>query len=107
MRKNADLNTSAALAVVFDVMTWSRNQLSWMPASILALKEMIAMIRRTFGCFDPEEMDLPADVLTLLTKREEARKSKDFHRSDLLRDDILKCGYEVKDTSGGQKLRKI
>ena len=73
---------------------------------MLELKEFIEMIRHTFGCFDPETEDVPADVLILLTQREEARKAKDFHRSDELRAELLKKGYEVKDSSQGQKQRK-
>ncbi|MFH0851936.1 MAG: cysteine--tRNA ligase [Candidatus Peregrinibacteria bacterium] len=104
---NADLNTPAALAVIFDCMTWSRNQSTWSTAAIAQLKEFVETIRRTFGCFEMEELDLPADVLTLLTEREEARRAKDFHQSDELRAEILKKGYEVKDTPQGQAVRKI
>ncbi|MDO8468285.1 MAG: cysteine--tRNA ligase [Candidatus Peribacter sp.] len=104
---NNDLNTPAALGIIFDLMTWSRNQSQWSSGALAALKVLSEQIRHTFGCFDAEgELDLPADVLTLLTKRDEARKSKDFHRSDELRAEILKKGYEVKDTAEGQHVRK-
>lgn len=105
---NNDLNTPAALGIIFDLMTWSRNQSEWNDGMVSALKELIEHIRHTFGCFEAEEeLDLSADVLTLLTKREDARKAKDFHLSDELRGEILKKGYEVKDTSEGQKVRKV
>lgn len=104
---NNDLNTPAALGIIFDLMTWSRNQPTWNDGALNALRGLAAHIRHTFGCFDAEgELDLPADVLTLLTQRDEARKSKDFHRSDELRDEILKKGFEVKDTPQGQKILK-
>lgn len=104
---NADLNTPAALAVVFDLMTWSRNQKQWPAGARGALRAFIDVIRRTFGCFDDEETDIPADVLALLAKREQARGKKDFHASDALRDEIAEKGYGVKDTSEGQKVQKL
>jgi len=105
---NNDLNTPAALGIIFDFMTWSRNQSQWSGSALSALKELVEHIRHTFGCFEAEEeLDLSADVLMLLTKRDEARKAKDFHLSDELRDEILKMGYEVKDTAQGQKARKV
>lgn len=106
---NNDLNTPAALAVVFDFMTLSRLHKDKLDQSGLkAVKDIAEMIRHTFGCFDAEgDLDLPADVLTLLTHRDEARKAKDFHRSDELRKEILEKGFEVKDTAEGQKVRKL
>ncbi|MEW5772036.1 MAG: cysteine--tRNA ligase [Thermodesulfobacteriota bacterium] len=43
----------------------------------------------------------PAQVETLLAARQEARKAKDFARSDALRDELLNMGVEVKDTPTG------
>jgi cysteinyl-tRNA synthetase len=43
----------------------------------------------------------PAKVEGLLTARQEARKAKDFARSDALRDELLGMGVEVKDTPTG------
>ena len=99
---NADLNTPEALAVVFDLMTWSRTE-----GSLGACKKSVALIRFTFGCFEPEDSSIPQDVLDLAAKREDARAKKDFEASDALRDQILEHGYEVKDTEEGQKLTKM
>ncbi len=43
-----------------------------------------------------------AKVEALLTQRQEARASKDFARSDAIRDEIAAMGAEVKDTPQGQ-----
>ncbi|ALM10478.1 MAG: cysteinyl-tRNA synthetase [Candidatus Peribacter riflensis] len=104
---NADLNTPSALATVFDLMTWSRNQSEWSNGAVNALEELIGHIRHTFGCFEPEQMDVSAKVLELLTKRKEARKAKDYHLSDQLRDAIHKEGYEVRDNGDEQELKKL
>ncbi len=100
---DADLNTPAALAVVFDLMAWSRKE-----GNLGACKGIAQVIRDTFGCFEPEEAEeAPQAVLDLVQKREEARQNKDFSASDSLRDEIQALGYTVKDTPEGQKLSKL
>ena len=59
------------------------------------------------GLSDIKQEIIPEEVLNLVQDREEARKNKDFAKSDKLRDAILKMGYEVKDTPGGPKVNKI
>ena len=104
---DSDLNTPAALAAVFDCMTWSRSQdLSKEEQS--ELQSFIRMVQHTFGCFDPEEdSEVPSEVQKLLEERLRARESKDFDASDRLRDEIKALGYEVRDENGGQNVRKI
>lgn len=46
--------------------------------------------------------DLTAQQSSLLAQRVEARKERDFAKSDLLRDELLKQGIEVRDTPEGQ-----
>lgn len=100
---NSDLNTPAALAVIFDCMSSSRNE-----GNRGDFKGFVQIIRETFGCFDPEEKeDVPQAVLDLAQKRVEARQNKDFEASDSIRDEILARGYEVKDTPEGQKIIKM
>ena len=101
---DSDLNTPAALAVVFDLMSSSRNK-----GTLGSCKEFVRIIQETFGCFDqsPEERaSVPVEVQDLVDQRETARASKDFTASDSLRDQIITLGWEVKDTSDGQKLVK-
>ncbi len=49
---------------------------------------------------------LPEAVQALVTQREDARKAKDFARSDLLRQDIADQGYMVSDTDAGPVVSK-
>ncbi len=53
-----------------------------------------------------EEVDLPSEVVELLSRREAARLAKDFSLSDKLRDELRAQGFEVKDTPEGQQLSK-
>ncbi|MBR3246731.1 cysteine--tRNA ligase [Candidatus Saccharibacteria bacterium] len=41
------------------------------------------------------------DILELITKRDEARKAKDYAKSDEIRDELAKRGFTVKDTPEG------
>jgi hypothetical protein len=49
----------------------------------------------------------PADVLSLLEERKQARARKDFAESDRLRDEIFSRGWIVQDSKDGQKCSKI
>ncbi|MDD5623805.1 MAG: cysteine--tRNA ligase [Candidatus Peribacteraceae bacterium] len=100
---NADLNTPAALAIVFDAMAWARQQLS-----CNGLEAFIETVRKTFGCFEPEEgKEIPVEVQKLVDARAAARAEKDFKKSDALRVQIRERGYEVRDVGGEQEVRKI
>ena len=48
---------------------------------------------------------LPAEIEALRAQRDEARKKKDFARSDALRQELVSRGYEVKDTPAGTVLQ--
>ncbi len=50
--------------------------------------------------------EIPAEVQKLADEREQARKDKDFAKSDELRKQIEDAGFEVKDTPGGPAVTK-
>ena len=105
---NSDLNTPAALAVVFDCMTWSRSVDSFSTEAHKELIQFMTTVRDTFGCFDAEEAAaIPADVQTLVDQRATARTNKDYDASDKLRDEIATRGYEVRDDNAEQIIRKL
>ncbi len=54
-----------------------------------------------------EEVEIPAEVEKLIKEREEARKSRDFKKSDELRDKINKLGYKIDDTKEGVKITRV
>lgn len=104
-----DLNTSAALAVIFDVITkfHVKEKEIFSQDDIRSLADFVQCIGETFGCFTPDEhQEISKEVAELLKAREQARAAKNFAESDRLRDEILGLGYEVKDGKDGQVLRK-
>lgn len=53
---------------------------------------------------EPEQ--LPDDIQELANKRQQARKMKDWKKSDELRDKLNSAGYLVNDTASGQIIKK-
>lgn len=104
---DSDLNTSGALAAVFDLMTWQRKQSALCADTKGDLQIIIAIIRHAFGCFEPEEeIAIPEEALTLAKKRDAARVEKNFAESDRIRDELLAMGYDVRDTEKGTEIRR-
>ena len=58
------------------------------------------------GLLTKKEDTLPDDIAALVAERADARKNKNWARSDELRDLIIKAGYILEDTKQGQKVRK-
>ena len=58
------------------------------------------------GILSRKEEALPDDIASLVQERAEARKNKDWAKSDKLRDLIVNAGYILEDTKQGQKVRK-
>jgi cysteinyl-tRNA synthetase len=54
-----------------------------------------------------KEIEIPENIKKLVAEREQARRDKDFKKSDLLRDEINSLGYEVKDTAEGPRLQQL
>jgi len=51
--------------------------------------------------------EVPAEVQRLIAEREEARKDKDYKKSDELRKKIKQLGFDLQDAKDGVKLRKV
>lgn len=101
-----DLNSSAALAVLFEAMSWYRNALPLGGDAFIELDRLIDMAQDTFGCFEPETEEIPGDILALAKERDSARAKKDFAASDRIRDELISLGYEVRDTPEGTKVKR-
>lgn len=96
-----DLDTPRALSLLWDVVKDENMSGADKKATILDFDKVLGL-----GFENLKEDIIPAEILKLKDEREEARKNKDFKKSDELRDKINSLGYEVKDTALGQKLHK-
>ncbi len=95
-----DLNTPNALQVLWKLIRDEKAQ-----GKINTIKEM----DKVFGLklLEKEKVSVSADVKALVKERDEARKNKEWDKSDSLRDKIKKLGYQVNDTPDGSVVRKI
>lgn len=95
-----DLNTAEAMAVMWQVI---KSNLT--PSEKI---ELLYLFDNVFGLkmkeYQPEA--IPDDIIQLAEEREQARKAKNFRKSDELRIQIEKRGFEIKDTSSGYTIRK-
>jgi cysteinyl-tRNA synthetase len=64
-------------------------------------------IDSVLGIGAKSEMEIPADILALLEARQAARKTRDFKKSDAIRDELKAKGWTIEDTPKGPKLKKI
>ena len=54
-----------------------------------------------------QEIEIPQEILDLVEQRKEARKNKEWAKSDELRDILQSKGYQIKDTKEGIEIKKI
>lgn len=99
-----DLNMSAAFGVVFDFIRdinrlKADDKLSKTEAE--SVLETIFAFDTVFGLRKKEEASLDSDIEALITKREEARKNKDWAESDRIRDELSGKGIILEDTPQG------
>lgn len=94
-----DLNTSRALAVLWEVFnsTTLSDTDKW--ATILHFDQVLGLNLAHFPKFTISE-----EARALALARDDARQNKDFATSDALRKDLEAMGYEVLDTPSGTKL---
>ena len=99
---NNDLNTPKVLAIVWEVLR--DNNLSDKDKYSLLLKfdEILGL-----GLKDVKKERIPAEIKKLAEERLEARKNKDWTKSDQLRDKIKKLGYIIGDTKEGYEISKV
>lgn len=124
-----DLNISAAWAAVFE---WVREMNSWYDLQVIAeFKDLKAdktkiesrkttlaqkaaaelaawqKLDSVLGVGAKTEVEIPAELTALLDARQAARQTKDFKKSDALRDELKAKGWLIEDTPKGPKLKRI
>jgi len=104
-----DLNTSEALASVFDFIREVNILISEKSLSKKAADECIKLMLS----FDDilgvikQKQELPKDIKELADKRQESRKNRNFKEADKLREEITKKGYQIDDSPEGYRIKKI
>ena len=97
---NNDLGIPQAVAVLHDLIK-NKDTIYSASDDLLAMDKILGLgLDEYLG----KPLDIPAEVLELVEKRENVRKAGDFQKSDEIRKQILDLGYKIKDTPVGPKI---
>ena len=96
-----DLSTPQATALLFDLV--GRANASGDADAAAAAHEIAGAFGLTLNA---ETAEVPDDVQALVRERDEARASKDWARSDSIRDQLQEGGWVVEDTPDGTQVRR-
>ncbi len=101
-----DLNTPLALSAALTMATLINSAADKKLPIRLEVKDQYAKILFNLFGLTEETLNIPAEVSKRIDERKMARESKDFARSDALRDEIAALGYLVEDGPDGQMVHK-
>ncbi|HXL82106.1 MAG TPA: cysteine--tRNA ligase [Pyrinomonadaceae bacterium] len=105
-----DLNTSVALAVVHNLTREVNTALARKKVKAENKQELLDLLRRidtvlnVFGAESTEMLD--SEIQSLIDERQEARRRRDFARSDEIRDELARRGIVLEDTKDGVRWRR-
>ncbi len=112
---NDDFNTAAAIGILFDVVyliNTSLKENEFLPSEFFMLaKKALDDYDKILGVIgrddaETEHDDISAEIEKLIAERNEARKAKDFKRSDEIRDTLKVRGIVLEDTPQGTKWKR-
>jgi cysteinyl-tRNA synthetase len=105
-----DLNVSAALAAIFEVVRDVNRRIDGRSLSTADAATVVAFLRDLDGVLailpDETAEALDADLEALLQARSDARAARNWAESDRLRDELLARGIVVEDTRDGQRWKR-
>jgi cysteinyl-tRNA synthetase len=97
-----DLNTTKALAVLWDLVKSNREE-GVKKATIFEFDKILGLNLENWA---PPKQDIPEQVMKLVNLRLEARQHKNWSEADSLREKISQLGFEVEDSPEGPKISK-
>jgi cysteinyl-tRNA synthetase len=107
-----DLNISAALAALFDLVREMNTLSDAGQLSATHAQEVLKLLQRfnqvlSFLHLERADTTIPKELQEALEKRLEARREKNWALADTLRDQIYNNGYIIEDTPAGARLKKV
>lgn len=106
-----DINVQNGIAVVYELVKAANTyaqEATVKDQALKAYKDAIAKLISVFGIKLVESNNEINDdeIMALIEERNEARRNKDFARSDQIRDDLKKQGIILEDTPQGTRYKK-
>ncbi len=107
-----DFNTAEALAAIHSasnhLLILNRDKPQGLnKKTLLFVIETLTELFNILGIDLSTSETIPPDVIKLADERQIARKSKDWRRSDEIREKIKTLGFEIEDTKFGPRIKKI
>ncbi len=105
-----DLNVSAALAALFDLVRELNRRVADRSLSTADAARALSTLRdldSVLAVLPDAADDLPPGAAELLAARVSARAARDWTASDQLRDELLALGVAVEDSRDGQRWRRM
>ena len=105
-----DLNISAALAAVFDLVRDVNRRIDERRLSTTDARAVLELMRQldsVLALLPDAEAPLDAELAALIEQRAAARAARDWAESDRLRDELASRGLSVEDTRDGQRWRRL
>jgi cysteinyl-tRNA synthetase len=105
-----DLNISGAWGAVFEWVRDTNRKLADNALDVPAAATALAAWDRldsVLGVGTPKELEVPAEITTLVEARQAARKAKDFKRADAIRDELKAKGWVIEDTPKGARAKRL
>jgi cysteinyl-tRNA synthetase len=105
-----DLNVSAALAALFDLVRDANRRVaarSISTADARRIRDLLHDLDRVLGILPADTDVLEPELVALIEARAAARTARDWARSDELRDELAALGIAVEDSRDGQRWRRL
>lgn len=105
-----DLNISAALAVLFELIRQVNTLCDEKKVSLNEAKRIFTFLQKidtVLGCIFVEEESIPEELQEALRLRQHARREKNWKLADSYRDKIQTQGYCIEDSPQGPRLKKM
>jgi len=101
-----DLNISGALGALFEFIR-EANKRTISPDEAAGILATWQRLDSVLGFGMPAKTEVPTDLLALVEERQAARKSKNFKRSDEIRDQLKAQGWVIEDTAQGPRAKRL
>ena len=103
-----DINTADALTAIFNIVKIINTKVDDSSKETLEyVRDSLNKLSKVLGILERKEEGLSPEEEALFNERLEARKNKDYAKSDELRDKLLAMGIEVKDSREGTTWKRI
>jgi cysteinyl-tRNA synthetase len=104
-----DLNTADGISAIFELVRDINTNLQDAPTRTFAENafKLLMELAGVLGILGREKGGLDEQVESMIAERQEARKNKNFARSDEIRDELKAMGIVLEDTPQGVKWSKV